>query len=124
MNVYDCCHSVNYDTSNAMLTLFKMSLLWQLDNQEIITSPTCSNLLEVRGNINDTVVKAFYRVITLNEIFITIQCVPSKIYMSHVMSCACAYMSWFHSYNGVMTTRVKTNHNIWQGQGNVMLTQS
>jgi len=37
-----------------------MSLLRQLDiNQEIITSPTCSTLLEVRGNINDTVVKAF-----------------------------------------------------------------
>jgi len=25
------CHSVNYDTFNAKLTLFKMSLLWQLD---------------------------------------------------------------------------------------------
>jgi len=29
------CHSVNYDTSTAKLTLFKMSLLWQLDiNQD------------------------------------------------------------------------------------------
>jgi len=73
------CHSVNYDTFNAKLTLFKMSLLWQLDiNQEIITcqpdfitSPTCSTLLEVRGNINDTVVKAFDSVIILNDIFIT-----------------------------------------------------
>jgi len=25
------CHSVNYDTFNAKLTLFKMFLLWQLD---------------------------------------------------------------------------------------------
>jgi len=30
-----------------------------------------STLLEVRGNINDTVVKAFDSVITLNDIFIT-----------------------------------------------------
>jgi len=50
-----------------------------------------STLLEVRGNINDTVVKAFYRVITLNEIFIAIQCVPSKIYVSHVM-CMCIHV--------------------------------
>jgi len=29
------CHSANYDTLNANLTLFKMSLLWQLDiNQD------------------------------------------------------------------------------------------
>jgi len=57
-----------------------MSLLWQLDiNQEIITcqpdffitNPTCSTLLEVRGDINDTVGKAFDSVITLNNIFIT-----------------------------------------------------
>jgi len=35
--------------SFAKLTLFKMSLLGQLDiNQEIITSPTCSTLHEVR----------------------------------------------------------------------------
>jgi len=31
----------------------------------------CSTLLEARGNINDTVVKAFDSVITLNDIFIT-----------------------------------------------------
>jgi len=48
------------------------NVLWQLDiNQEIITRPTCSTLLEVRGNINDTVVKAFDSVRTLNDIFIT-----------------------------------------------------
>jgi len=72
MTVVIKCHSVNYDTLNAKLTLFKMSYLWQLDiNQEIITSLTCSTLLEVRGNINDSVVKAFDSVITLNNIFIT-----------------------------------------------------
>jgi len=31
----------------------------------------CSTLLDVRGNINDTVVKTFDSVITLNDIFIT-----------------------------------------------------
>jgi len=89
-----------------------MSLLWQLDiNQEILTSPTCSTLLEVRVNINDTVVKAFDSVITLNDIFIT------------SAMCTCGQVKYScHSYNGVMTTRVKANHNIWQG--NLMLTQS
>jgi len=36
-----------------------------------IISRTCSTLLGERGNINDTVVKAFDSVITLNDIFIT-----------------------------------------------------
>jgi len=31
MTVVIKCHSVNYDTLNAKWTLFKMSLLWQLD---------------------------------------------------------------------------------------------
>jgi len=44
-------------------------LTLRLDN--LTTSPTCSTLLEVRGNINDTVVKVFDSVITLNDIFIT-----------------------------------------------------
>jgi len=35
MTVVIKCHSVNYDTFNAKLTLFEMSLLWQLDiNQD------------------------------------------------------------------------------------------
>jgi len=35
MTVVIKCHSVNYDTFIAKLTLFKMSLLWQLDiNQD------------------------------------------------------------------------------------------
>jgi len=88
------CHSVNYDTFNAELTLFKMSLLWQLDiNQEIITRPTCSTLLEGKGNINDTVVKAFGSVITLNAIFIT-----STMCSTLLEDNPC------NSYNGVMTT--------------------
>jgi len=31
MTVVIKCHSVNYDTFNAKLTLLKMSLSWQLD---------------------------------------------------------------------------------------------
>jgi len=35
MTVVIKCHLVNYDTFKAKLTLFKMSLLWQLDiNQD------------------------------------------------------------------------------------------
>jgi len=68
----------------------------------------CSTLLEVKGNIIDTVVEAFDSVIILNDIFIT--STMCSTLLGQVKQGQVKYSC--HSYNVVMTTKVKTNHNV------------
>jgi len=68
----------------------------------------CSTLLVVKGNIIDTVVEAFDSVMTLNDIFIT--STMSSTLLGQVKQGQVKYSC--HSYKVVMTTKVKTNHNV------------